>query len=144
MPVLDVQHPQEGQQTNFHSTKQDRFIHNYMPAILERNLGTPPKNFPITWVQTYHLTINTLRSILVKPKNQDPVAKKCNVIYHLTCSDCQAKYIGQTGRAFGTRLKEHPNLCNSLNNFAVAEHMCQTGHHFEEEEANIIPARRVL
>ena len=35
-------------------------------------------------------------SILSHPKDQVPVDEKCSVFYNISCSDCNASYIGQT------------------------------------------------
>ena len=56
-------------------------------------------------VNTYHKPVNTLRSMLVKPKDKDDITQKCNVIYQLACSDCGKKYVGETSRSFGIRRK---------------------------------------
>ena len=49
----------------------------------------------------------TLGHIFAKPK--DPVTKeqRTDAIYSIPCNDCDNKYIGQTKRQFGTRLKEN-------------------------------------
>ena len=36
-------------------------------------------------------------------------------VYKLTCQDCDAFYIGQTGRSFKTRYSEHVRVLNRLN-----------------------------
>jgi hypothetical protein len=50
-------------------------------------------------------------------------------IYQLKCNDCSLKYIGQTGRTFKTRYKEHIYAIrtNKLNS-KYAEHILDTGH----------------
>ena len=32
------------------------------------------------------------------------------VMYKIDCKECEGDYIGKTGRAFGTRFKEHSNI----------------------------------
>ena len=41
------------------------------------------------------------------PKDRPPAENQTNVIYQIGCSDCPWNYIGETGRAFNTRKKEH-------------------------------------
>ena len=48
----------------------------------------------------------TLRRYLSKPKDQVPIEEQNNVIYKIPCGDCQAVYIGETKRSFGTRYNE--------------------------------------
>ena len=38
-------------------------------------------------------------------------------VYKLTCHDCDAFYIGQTGRSFKTRYSEHVRARNRINRF---------------------------
>ena len=51
----------------------------------------------------------TLKNILVSPKDKDNITSKCSVIYSYTCGmiDCDEEYIGESGRTFGERYKEH-------------------------------------
>ena len=58
-------------------------------------------------VGTYHKPFNTIRSILVHPKDKTPDHKKCGVIYEVQCPECPEQYIGETGRTLETRMKDH-------------------------------------
>ena len=51
----------------------------------------------------------TLKNILVSPKDKDNITSKSSVIYSYTCGeiDCDEEYIGESGRTFGERFKEH-------------------------------------
>ena len=51
----------------------------------------------------------TLRNILVHPKDKVTDDKKSDVVYKIPCKNCEASYIGETGRTLGTRIKEHRN-----------------------------------
>jgi hypothetical protein len=47
----------------------------------------------------------------------------------MRCMDCQLKYIGQTGRTFKTRYKEHIQaIRNNNSNSGYSNHMLNTGH----------------
>ncbi|XP_072042857.1 uncharacterized protein [Amphiura filiformis] len=50
---------------------------------------------------------NTIKSLLVHPKDKRETNQMCEVVYNIDCKGCEKSYIGETGRAFGTRLKEH-------------------------------------
>lgn len=52
-----------------------------------------------------------MRQLLVHPKDQIPPEKKCDVIYEIPCQSCNKTYIGETGRQFSTRKKEHQKEC---------------------------------
>ena len=51
----------------------------------------------------------TLKNILVSPKDEDKITNKNCVIYSYSCGsiDCGEEYIGESGRSFGERYKEH-------------------------------------
>ena len=51
----------------------------------------------------------TLKNILVSPKDKDKITNKNSVIYSYTCGmiDCGEEYIGESGRTCGERYKEH-------------------------------------
>jgi hypothetical protein len=77
-------------------------------------------------VRVYHKPVNTIRQQLVHPKDP-PIENKCGVIYKIKCDNCEHKYIGETARTLGTRVKEHLNTKkDSLS--AVGEHCKDTGH----------------
>ena len=52
-----------------------------------------------------------MRQILVHPKDKITQEKKCDVIYEIPCQSCNKTYIGETGRMFSTRKKEHQKEC---------------------------------
>jgi hypothetical protein len=50
-------------------------------------------------------------------------------IYQIKCFDCPLKYIGQTGRTFNIRYKEHIHDIRSSNsNSGYSNHILNTGH----------------
>ena len=60
-------------------------------------------------VQVYFKGGNTIKNLLVDPKDQDPIQKKIRAIYRYKCDrvDCDEEYIGESSRTFGERFKEH-------------------------------------
>ena len=60
-------------------------------------------------IQTHFKGSNTIRKLLVSPKDRDPMVSKCGAIYCFHCSylPCDDEYIGETSRTFGKRYKEH-------------------------------------
>ena len=64
---------------------------------------------------TYFKPSNTLRQLLVRPK--DPVGKEKVVgpVYKIECDSCEATYIGETERSLKARFSEHrrPSSINS-------------------------------
>ena len=49
----------------------------------------------------------TLRRLLTDVKDKDEPEHRQWVVYKIKCADCQATYIGETGRNLTTRLNEH-------------------------------------
>ena len=47
-------------------------------------------------VGIYHKPVNTLRQLLVHPKDKTEDQNKCGVIYKIECPDCHELYIGET------------------------------------------------
>jgi hypothetical protein len=72
-------------------------------------------------------TRNTIQNIL-KPQPQIDKYSRSE-IYQLKCLDCPLKYVGQTGRTFKTRYKEHIHDIRSNNsNSGYSSHILNTGH----------------
>jgi len=60
-------------------------------------------------IQVAHKPIFTLRRLLTNVKGKDKPEERPGAVYKIHCSDCQAPYIGETGRNLTTRLTEHTN-----------------------------------
>ena len=50
---------------------------------------------------------NTLKSILVHPKEKKDITETSDVVYDVPCGGCDRSYVGETDRQFGTCLREH-------------------------------------
>ena len=60
-------------------------------------------------VEVYFRGGSTIRDLLVCPKDKDTILQKSGVIYRYRCGkvDCEDEYIGESGRTFGERFREH-------------------------------------
>ena len=60
-------------------------------------------------IQTYFKGNRTIKEMLIKPKDTNPVDKKTGAIYWYQCGElaCDEEYIGETSRTFRERYKEH-------------------------------------
>lgn len=74
-------------------------------------------------------TVLTLNSVHSKLKCKDEVTSLSNVVYKLSCTDCNKVYIGQTGQTLKKRLslhksdaRLHPDRC------ALADHIHSLNH----------------
>jgi len=58
--------------------------------------------------------VKTLKSLLVHPKDKQEKEEITDCVYKIPCASCEKSYIGETGRKFGTRLKEHKTEVESI------------------------------
>ena len=85
-------------------------------------------------VQVFFKGGQTIRSLLMAPKDKDPITNKRGVIYRYKCSEhgCYEEYIGEYARNFAERFKEYQKTpspifdhCNTashninINNFTI-------------------------
>ncbi len=98
---------------------------------------------------------NTLKSLLVHPKDKKDIKQTSDVIYDIPCKTCNMSYIGETGRQFGVRLKEHQKDAESvatrkftranrkdsaseIHKSAITDHIAQQNHVVDWEGARIL------
>ena len=60
-------------------------------------------------VQVHFKGGQTIKSLLMAPKDNDPINSKSGVIYRYQCNEqgCGEEYIGESGRTFAERFKGH-------------------------------------
>ncbi len=93
-------------------------------------------------VPSYHKPFNTLKSLLVHPKDKTPKEKQCGLVYSAKCKICDKKYIGETARTFKTRFNEHTD--GKHPNSAINEHTESTGHTFNIDDTKILVKEQKL
>jgi hypothetical protein len=80
-------------------------------------------------IRVAHKPISTLRQVLTKVKDKDDPNDRLGTIYKISCNDCKATYIGETGRSFNTRRDEHQKAVQKEDNRNnIAMHYTKTGH----------------
>ncbi|KAG8261937.1 hypothetical protein J6590_108507 [Homalodisca vitripennis] len=90
--------------------------------------------------QTRNNTFKLIENKISQKDDKQDLYKQCGV-YKINCSDCESYYIGQTGRNFNKRFKEHiqalktNNMSTIKSNFA--EHLLETGHNYKNIEKNM-------
>lgn len=87
-------------------------------------------------VSTYHKPVNTIRSLLVHPKDKTPDSKKCGVVYQIDCPKCTDTYIGETIRKLETRVSDHRKQVGDLT--AVGEHTKNHQHRITTDNARVL------
>jgi len=55
-----------------------------------------------------------LRNFVVHPKDKVKDEDKTELIYRVPCKNCSSSYVGETGRKFGLRVKEHKKEVDSF------------------------------
>ena len=71
-------------------------------------------------VQVHFKGNNTIKDLLVTPKDKDSITNKGGVIYRYKCDHlgCTMEYIGETGRTFGDRYKDHLRVPSPIYDYA--------------------------
>lgn len=82
---------------------------------------------------------NNLNDLIKLHKDPLPKMNHANVIYKISCKDCDASYVGQMGRRLATRLKKHKSITNYSSDFntVVASHRL-LGHDFNCDDTTIL------
>lgn len=89
-------------------------------------------------INTISVNKNNLGKYLANNKEKIEDHKKSGV-YELTCSECDAIYIGQTGRNVGVRVKEHKNSIRDIKRVTgIAEHCIDNCHMINTTSVKIL------
>ncbi len=86
---------------------------------------------------TYHKPSNTLRQMLIHPKDKNKKEQQCGVVCEITCEDCKEKYVGEAATMLGTRLKEHSIMKGQVTS-GIAEHMKDSGHRIKMDKVRLL------
>jgi hypothetical protein len=83
-----------------------------------------------------HKRTVTLRNTLTKVKDPTDTKTRIGTVYKVTCAECSATYIGETGRILHCRIKEHERSTEKKDvaNRIAAHHM-ETNHRIDWEGA---------
>ena len=86
-------------------------------------------------IQMYFKGGKTIKSLLMAPKDKDPILKKSGVIYSFKCGrvDCDEEYIGESSRTFSERFKEHQKASSP-----IFDHSNISGHQVTIDNFNIV------
>ena len=106
--------------------------------------GTPPRNkynkghivIPYTQGLGENIKVNkTIKRILVKPEDKDPLNRRSGAIYWYQCGElaCSEEYIGEKSRTLGERYKKHLKEPSPL-----FGHNSQSGHSTNPDNFTII------
>lgn len=74
-------------------------------------------------IPTYFKPANTLRQLLVHPKDKVDKERIVGPVYHISCEACPASYIGETERSLKARFQEHQRPSSTTSE--VSKHIYQ-------------------
>ena len=86
-------------------------------------------------VNVFFKPANTVRQLLVKPKDKTETSEKCRVVYNIPCNSCDDFYVGETDRKMGKKFQEHSK---SDKESALLEQIKQTSHSISLEDVTIL------
>jgi len=96
-----------------------------------------------------------LRNFVVHPKDKVKDEEKTNLIYRVPCKNCSSSYVGETGRKFGLRIKEHKKEVDSFtagtqtrasraressvtHKSAITDHAVEENHVIDWDKAKVV------
>ena len=88
-------------------------------------------------ISVAHKPTVTLKNTLTNVKDPTDTKTRIETVYKVTCAECLATYIGETGRTLDCRIKEHKRSQEKqdvANRIAV--HLMQTNHIIDWEGAS--------
>jgi hypothetical protein len=91
-------------------------------------------------------SLNKLNNYIKAQKDILPTQSHKNVVYRISCKNCDATYVGQTLRQLKTRITEHRNHIrrNTTNLSVITEHRLDFNHDFDWENVEILDKERFL
>ncbi|KYN06043.1 hypothetical protein ALC62_03043, partial [Cyphomyrmex costatus] len=83
---------------------------------------------------------NTLKNFIKKGKDKLEHTKNQNVVYKISCDNCDVSYVGQTKRQLKTRLHEHILDINkgSKSPSVISDHCIEKNHDFNWDNVEIL------
>ena len=90
-------------------------------------------------IRVAHKPITTLRQLPTNVKDKDKPSDRQGAVYKIKCCNCQATYVGETGRNLNVRLTEHKRATrNGDNNNHITEHHLKAKHRIDWDSAECI------
>ncbi|XP_071582148.1 uncharacterized protein [Temnothorax nylanderi] len=97
-------------------------------------------------VKLSYFSMNKLNKFIRVHKDPLPNSSMRNIVYKINCKDCDASYVGQTGRQLQTRVKEHESQIRRSGggNSVVTEHRVECNHDFDWNDVKILDKEMLL
>ncbi|KYN05241.1 hypothetical protein ALC62_03844 [Cyphomyrmex costatus] len=83
---------------------------------------------------------NTLKNFIKRGKDKLEYTHNQNVVYKISCDNCDASYVGQTKRQLKTRIHEHSSDINktSKSPSVISNHRIEKNHDFNWSKVEIL------
>ena len=96
-------------------------------------------------VRISYFSLNKLNRFIRTHKDSLCETSKSNVVYKINCKDCDASYVGQTGRQLRTRIIEHKNQIkhNTANHSVITDHRLKFDHDFLWDDVEILDSEPI-
>ena len=116
---------------NTTGNKKHYMVLQYVKGLSESMKNTCNKH----GVQVYYKGCNTIKSLLMAPRDKNHITKKSGILYRFKCNrmDCDDEYIGESSRTFGERFREHLKTP-----YPIYDHYNITGHSTTIENFSIV------
>lgn len=86
-----------------------------------------------------HKPTRSLKSEICCLKDHRPVSDRAGVVYRFDCGDCDAVYVGETGRQVKDRMREHQrDVVTQKCVSKVYNHVNDTGHAFDFDNVRVL------
>ncbi|KYN17046.1 hypothetical protein ALC57_10682 [Trachymyrmex cornetzi] len=114
----------------------------YIPQISDKFMNI----FNDVNIRLSFYSLNKLNKYIKVHKDVIPTNSKRDVVYQITCKDCDATYVGQTGRRLQTRILEHKNHINrnTTTQSVITEHRLEHNHEFDWLNVRVLDTERFL
>ncbi|XP_029674258.1 uncharacterized protein LOC115242254 [Formica exsecta] len=92
-----------------------------------------------------YTALNKLHSTIKVHKDPLQRQSRMNIVYKISCKDCDASYVGQTGRSLKTRINEHRNhITRNTSQLSVITDHRLMNHEFDWENVEILDEESIL
>ena len=86
---------------------------------------------------------HTLFLLFRNPKDAINFEQKRGLVYQISCRDCNAVYVGETGRSVRTRKREHAAAFKTFNTrkSALSQHVMDFNHRIDRNNVKILKSK---
>jgi len=106
------------------------------------HVSTISENFlPIAKKFGFNMAYSVPNALKKFKRGKDKInISQCDIVYKITCQDCDASYMGQTKRQLGTRIKEHVSDINKRSGSpsVISNHRLELNHEINWNEIRIL------